>query len=153
MPNHVRHQIRDRAAQVITGLPTTADRVYKGRTRGLSAQHDPTWLVYTRRESSEVDSQGNVALARGLTLVLEGRVSTSGATAAEDAEDLLDLMATEAEPAMVSDPSFGGLAHEVTLTATDIEVIAPGDNHDGRIYLQYRVVYRTRESDPTAALA
>jgi len=153
MPTHVRHQIRDRAASIIAGLPSTSDRVYKGRTRALAAQHEPSWLIYTRREASEVDSQGVVALARSLSLFLEGRVSVTGASAAEDAEVLLDLMASEAEPAMISDPSFGGLAHEVTLTATDIEVIAPGDTHEGRIVLQYRVVYRTRESDPNVALA
>jgi hypothetical protein len=152
MPHHVRHQVRDRAALIIAGLPTTGSRVYKSRTRALGAQHEPTWLIYTRRETSETDTQGNVALARVLSLFLEGRVTATGATAAEDAEDLIDLMAAEVEPAMVSDPSFGGLAQEVTLTATDCEVVAPGDTHEGRIVLQYRVVYRTRESDPTVAI-
>lgn len=152
MPTHIRHQIRDRTASTVAGLSTTGTRVYKGRTRALAADHAPSWLIYTRRETSDVDSQGDTKLVRGLTLMIEGRANASGASAAEDVEDLLDLMSAEAEVAMVADPSLGGIAIEVTLQSTDIEVIAPGDLHEGRIVLQYRVVYRTREADPTAAV-
>lgn len=150
MTHHRRRQIRDRAKTQLLGLPTTGDQVFVGRTRELAQDHAPTWLVYARNESSDTDTQGpNGTLLRNLTLVLEGRARGEGENAAEDLENLLDTMAAEAEQVMALDFSMNGLAIEVTLTATEIEIIAPGEMHQGRTVLRYRVVYRTFEADPT----
>lgn len=153
MPAHLRTQIRRAVKDRLTGLPATAERAYVGRTRPLAAGSDPALLIYTRRENSETDSQGSSPrLARSVTLIVEGRANATGADAAEDLENLLDQIAAEVEPAMVADWSLGGLAQEVTLTSTEIEIVAPGDTHEGRIALQYRIGYRTTECDPTSAL-
>lgn len=152
MPKHVRGQIADRIEEILLDLPTTADRVFKGRTRALKAQHQPSLLVYVRREQSDIISAGNPAkLQRIATAVVEGRANATGASAAEDVEATLDQIAAEVEPAMAGSPPLGGLAIEVTLTATEIEVIAPGDVHEGRIWMQYRVTYLTLETQPTVA--
>lgn len=156
MPAHLRTQIRDAVAERLTGLPTTADRVHVGRTRTLAAGLDPAILIYTRRETSDTDSQGSMGsaprLARSLVLIVEGRANAGGADAAQELEDLLDQIAAEIEPAMVADFSLGGLTQEVTLTATETEIIAPGETHEGRIALTYRIGYRAAENDPTAAV-
>ena len=150
MTHHRRRQIRDRAKAQLLGLPSTGAEVYIGRTRELKQGHAPTWLVYARTEGSDVDTQGGGStLLRNLALLLEGRANAEGETAAEDLENLLDDMAAEAEGAMALDFSLNGLATEVTLTGTEIETIAAGELHQGRIALRYRVVYRTLETDPT----
>lgn len=146
MPDHLRQQIRDAAVTLITGLATTGSRVVVGKTAPLAAQHDPTWLVYTRRETSDVNVQGAPAeLMRTVDLLLEGRTDT-----ATPPDDLLDTLALEAETALGANQTFGGLALAVTLVETNAEVIVPGDRHLGMIQLRFRVAYWTAEGAPGA---
>lgn len=148
MPDHLRQQIRDAAAALITGLASTGTRVEIGKTYPLAAQHSPTWLVYTRREISDVATSGAAPeLERTVNLLLEGRTDTAGPP-----DDLLDTMALEAETALGAGQKLGGLAKELTLIETDVEVIAAGDRHLGRIQLRFRVAYWTAEGAPGAAV-
>lgn len=143
---HVRAQIRAKIVEVLTGLPTTTDQVFPGRTRPLAADHAPTLLVYVTDEHSDNDAMGGI-LGRGLTVAVEGRVITANVP-----DDILDTIALEVEPAMVADPSLGRLVKEVTLTSTVINTKAPGDAHAGEIIMKYRVQYRTTESAPDTAV-
>jgi hypothetical protein len=140
---HARQIIRDAAKADLVALPSIADRVYIGRTRALAAAHAPALLVYTTDENSEVDAQGaDAVLARDLRLVVEARTST-----AEVPDDLLDQIAAEVEPAMVSG-SLVGLVREVTLVRTRKSVESDGTSHVGALAMEFRVAYRTRESAP-----
>lgn len=143
---HVRAQIRAAMVAALTGLPTTGSNVFEGRTRPLSANHPPSWLVYVRSERSDSDAMGGI-LRRELTVRTEGRVIMASVP-----DGTLDDMALEAEPAMVADPSLGGLVLEITLIGTTINTQAPGDAHAGEVALDWRVVYRTRETAPGAAV-
>jgi hypothetical protein len=145
MTTHVRAQISDWVRAHLTGLPTTGDNVFKGRTRKLPAGHPATLLIYVRAEQSEPDAMG--ILGRALRLRVEGRV-----TMADVPDDTLDTIALEVEPAMVADPTLGGLAREVSLISTTIEAQAPGDAHVGEIALEYRIFYRTMENAPDVAV-
>jgi len=144
--SHVRAQIIAAIIHAIDGLSTTAHRVYQGRTRSLPKDHAPTLLVYARSEQSDNDAMGG-ALMRILRIRVEGRVIMAAVP-----DGTLDQIALEIEPAMVADPSLGGLALEVTLISTTIEAQAPGDAHAGEIALDYRVRYRTQESAPATAI-
>ena len=145
---HVRSQIRDAVVAALENLPTTGSRVYAGRTRPLAKDHAPTILVYAIEESSDVDAMGaNATLFRNLTLAVEGRV-----IGAETPDAALDRIAAEVEPAIVADPTLGGIAREVTLTATRINAQAPGESQAGEIRMEFRVQYRTIESAPQTAV-
>lgn len=143
---HVRAQIRQNVVEALTGLPTTSDQVFPGRTRPLTANHPPTLLVYVTDERSDSDAMGGI-LGRELTLAVEGRV-----TSADVPDGTLDQIALEVEPAMIARPLLGGLANEVTLTSTLINTQAPGDAHAGEIIMKFRVAYRTTESAPDTAI-
>jgi len=145
MTSHVRAQIRAAAVQALMGLPTTADRVYSGRTRPLAQGHRPSLLIYAIEERS--DTHAGSKLLRELTLAIEGRV-----VMADVPDDILDSIALEVEPALIRRPLLGGRALEVTLTATRITTEAPGENHVGEIRMEFRVQYRTDESDPSVAV-
>jgi len=90
---HTRKLIRDAVAALVTGLPTTGNRVLIGRTRSLAAGHLPTLLIYTTEEQSDRPMEGNPGgLGRDLLLAIEGRTST-----ATPPDDLLDAIASEVE--------------------------------------------------------
>ncbi len=146
---HVRAQIRAAVVAALTGLETIGSRVYAGRTRALGAEHEPTLLVYCTQESSGVDTiSSNAKLLRNLTLIVEGRAV---ADQSDDLEATLDQIASEVEPVMVSDPTLGGLALEVTLTASRLNAQSPGESHAGEIRMEYRILYRTAEKTPQLA--
>jgi hypothetical protein len=141
-PIHARADIVAAIVTALTGLPTTGNRVDRGRTRPLAAKHRPLLLVYARSEQSDSDAMGGILL-RDLRIRIEGRVIT-----ADVPDGTLDQIALEVEPAMVADPSLGGRVKEITLIATTINAQAAGDEHAGEITLDYRVLYRTHEHAP-----
>lgn len=139
---HARTEIRNAVVTLLTGLPTTADRVHAGRTRPLGAAHQPTLLVYTVNEQSERPMEGNPAsLGRALVLVVEGRVSQATVP-----DDLLDTIASEVEEKL-RDAEDALNVFDIVLQSTAIEVNSEGDRHKGEINL----VYVIRYSEPSEA--
>src|SRR5215470_12026067 len=129
---HTRKLIRDAVAALVTGLPTTANRVFIGRTRPLGAGHLPTLLIYTTEEQSDRPMEGNPGgLGRDLLLAIEGRTST-----AMPPDDLLDAIAFEVE-GQLRDTNLDGLVFDTTLLRTTVDVIADGERHTGAIRLEY----------------
>jgi hypothetical protein len=143
---HVRSQLRAAGVADLTGLPTTGANVFSGRTRPLKADHPPSLLVYMVEERSDTDAMGGI-LARDVKLAVEGRTVTP-----DPPDDLLDTIALEVETAITTAPLLGGLALEVTLTATRILTLAQGESHTGEIRMEFRVQYRTRENAPATAV-
>lgn len=142
---HIRQQIRAHVAARLANLPTTADRVYVGRTRALGADYDPTLLIYSRDESSArvASKAGRATLERVTQLYIEARV-----TAAAPPDDLLDQIAAEVEIAMAADTRLGGLALDSVPAATSIETSSDGGAHIGSCRLEYRVRYWAPQLDP-----
>lgn len=137
----------------LTGLATTDDRVYSGRSRPKEKDAEPYLLVYCTEERSAIDAMGSDPIVeRGLTLAVEGRCVAQDDEGAQDVEERLDQIALEVEPAITADASLGGLTREVTLTGTRIAVQAPGERHAGEVRMEFRVLYRTREQTPGTAV-
>lgn len=144
---HARHKIRDTAVQVLTGLETTADRVYAGRTRALASGHSPTLLVYTVDEGADIAAGGKPPLqSRRLTLRVEGRVQ-SGATT--DPEDQLDDIAAEVETQMLGQNALLSIVESIELSRTQINMQAAGEAISGAIALDFDITYRTAEGAPS----
>lgn len=139
---HARTEIREAIKARLTGLPTTADRVFVGRTRPLAEGHQPTLLIYTVNEQSGRAVEGNPAsLGRTLLVVVEGRVSE-----ATPPDDLLDTIASEVE-AKLRDAEDALDVLDIMLTTTAIDVRSEGSRHIGEINL----VYSVRYSEPAEA--
>lgn len=151
MALHVRTQLRHAAVTLLTGLPTTADRVYRGRRHNLGANHAPSLLIYTDDEDVTLASQGTPPTQdRDVMLMIEGRANAAESDALED---LLDVIAAEVEPAILDNGSFGGLASHTVLTKTRTRIEAKGDRLNGGIRLEFRVTYSTAEGRPTVAVS
>ena len=147
---HVRQQIRERIASNVTGLTTTASRVYQSRVYNLEAANLPGLLVYSNNETSERDTIGVLAnqdLDRTLELVIEGYAST-----ASNLDDVLDLIAEEVETAVAADPTCNGLSKDLFLSETTISLTGEGDSPAGVLSLTFQVSYRTTTTAPGTAL-
>jgi hypothetical protein len=66
--------------------------------------------------------------------------------------DTLDTIAEEIEAAMGVDETLNGLAEDLFLVATSIEINGDGEQPIGVLKLDYDVAYRTTISDPTNSL-
>ena len=150
MALHVRTQLRHAAVALLRGLPTTGDRVYRGRRRTLGHDHAPSLLIYTDDEDVMLASQGSPPTQdRSVMLMIECRAN--GAES-DDLEDLLDVMAAEVEPAILDNPSFAGLASHTVLVKSRTRIEAKGDLLNGGVRLEFRVTYSTEEGRPTVAV-
>jgi hypothetical protein len=158
MTAHARSQIRDTAATAVTGLATTGARVYKARTRDLGKDHAPALLVYTTTDIRwpAGDAMGSPPIAgRRCALVLEGKVSVGGASAAEAAEDLLDQIEVETNAALIASVlDAAGALKALKVKAIDFQsatkvIRALGAAHVGSIRIEFAVLYRTAETDLT----
>jgi len=137
---HARTEIREAIVERLTGLPTTGDRVYHGRTRPLEANHQPTLLVYAVNEQSGRPMEGNPAsLGRQLLFVVEGRVNHNAVP-----DDLLDVIASEVEERLRDSEDDLGV-FDIMLQSTAIEVSSEGQRHHGEINL----IFVIRYSEPT----
>lgn len=147
---HVRTQIRDAIVAEVTGLPSTADRVYRGRARPLGKDHGACLLIYASEESSDRETAGqNPLLMRSVLVAIDGRVTGAASDAVEDA---LDQIAAEVEPVMApAAPRLGGLARDILLVGTRLIIEAEGERHIGSIRMLYRVAYANRAATPTVA--
>lgn len=147
---HARQLIRDAIVTGLSGLATTEDRVYSGRTRPLKKGHGPALLVYARSETSSRSTHGvPPVLERGCTVYIEGRVQTPDAP-----DDLLDRIAAEVEAAMAAMSNYAvrtflnGLASNLQLQSTEIIAEADSEQHTGGVRLAYVVTYQTAEGLP-----
>ena len=141
--SHVRQQIREAVAVIVTSLTTTGANVFQSRVYNVQASELPCLLVYTKDESVGPEQGTMLAMQRSLTLTIEGK-----AKATADLDDTLDDIAKEVEIAVAADITIGALAHSIFLESTLIELSGDGDQPIGNVSLNYIVNYMTPFGDP-----
>lgn len=139
---HPRQLIRKKAALMLTGATGAGTRV---KTTALVPWHRtelPAASVYTLEESADDQDTGPRVYRRTLQLVIE-----LGAEVTADIDDALDDLALQAETAMATDYTLGGLANDSVLTGTEVEITELGNKPIGFVRLNYMVAYYTDLSD------
>lgn len=145
MANHIRRQIRERVATLVTGLTTTGARVYQSRVYALSAGELPCLLIYTNGEDSTKPVFCHPGeMDRAITVLVE-----AVAAATSDLDDVLDLICKEVEIAMATDFYLSNLAKDVQLTRTELQ-LQGGDTEKpiGAARMTWTVKTTTREGVP-----
>lgn len=138
---HKRSQIRTAVVNAVTGLATTAGRVYASRVWPTDDSALPCLLVNT--DSEQVS---RVALGRTDRRVRVAIRAIAKLSASLDAT--LDQIALEVEVAMQANASLGGHAADLELTDIEIEMDAL-DKPVGVLTLAYAVTYFSAEGNPT----
>ena len=123
MADHVRMQIRNQVVTQLTGLTTTAARVFDSRVYPLEDANLPALLIYTKSETSEpIEIGTNRTSERLLSLNIEAYVKST-----TNFEDTLDTICKEVEQAIAADPTLSGKAKDCYLESTEIEFNAEGE--------------------------
>ena len=145
--SHVRQQIRDRVATLVTGLPTTGSSVYKMRRYALDDAKLPAICVYTMDESSTLITIGSRTLRRVINVAIDIVIKGSSTTVS----DTLDTICVSAEEALAADFTLNGLAKSSVLTSTEIDVNVEGEKSVASARLVYAVEYITLITDVETA--
>lgn len=146
MGNHYRKQIRDAAVTLLTGLATTGTRVYPNRAYPFDpvAAGGPGLMVYTIDEDSEGLHLGSPGLNRAVRVAIEAVLMLN-----EDADDLIDTIATEVETAMGAGLGLGPRVNRPTLIRTQIAFRNEGEKVIGGAVFTFEVAYTTLAADPS----
>ena len=148
MANHLRRQIRERAATTLTGLTTTGSNVFQSRVYPMESAGLPGLCIYTTEETVEMQSMGGTRnVSRDLTLIVEGYATDSA-----NVDDTLDQIGKEIEVAMSGDITLNDLAQDSYLSSVEITLSGDGSTGIGKITHSYLVVYQNAENAPDAAL-
>ena len=146
--SHVRQQIRESVATVLTGLTTTGSNVYESRVNALNESKLPALVIYSKSENSEITTIGTgLGIERTLTITVEAYVKAN-----LNFDDTIDTICAEVETAMGNDRTLNGLAKFSYLGSTEIDFVGDGENPVGYATLEYVVQYRTIQNAPETAV-
>jgi hypothetical protein len=151
MANHVRQQIREAIAVALTGLTTTADRVYQSRLLPLQDDELPALVISTNTEKIDpLTVTFNPVLERSLvvTVAVVAKVSNN-------IDDVLDSSIKEVEQALNSNieaNTLNGLVKDIVLTDIDIEMNATSEKPIGQALLSFTASYYTQASVPDVSI-
>lgn len=144
---HVRQQIREAVATLLTGLTTTGARVYQSRIYPLRDSDLPCLLISTDDEQDVTLGPGeNSAQERNLQLSI--RCVSKQVT---DLDDKLDTMLAEVETAL-GNQTLSGKAKALQLESINIEMSDDLEKPVGIATAVFRVTYYTATGTPATAL-
>ena len=150
MANHVRQQIREAAAALLTGLVTTGPRVFQSRIYVMGDADLPGLNIMTNDELVNASSIGSpVLLDRQINMVIQAVAKQTN-----NLDDVLDTMCKEVEAALnvnVSANTFGGIAKHSVLSSIEIAMNGDGDMPVGIANMNFTVTYKTRADQPDIA--
>ena len=148
MADHVRMQIRNQVVTQLTGLTTTAARVFDSRVYPLEDANLPALLIYTKSETSDpIEIGTNRTSERLLSLNIEAYVKST-----TNFEDTLDTICKEVEQAIAADPTLSGKAKDCYLESTEIEFNAEGEKPLAFATLTFLTSYYVQEQSPDVAV-
>jgi hypothetical protein len=141
---HVREQIRNRFATLLGAL--AGGRVYTSRVYPVDTL--PVIAIFANSETSVQDPLLAAArLNRDVDVIVE-----IAAEAIADVDATVDVLASSVESAIAADPTMAGIAVDVTLTGTTMEIEDAGDIPLAFARLTFRAWYRTTAANPDAAI-
>lgn len=159
--SHVRQQIRDHVATLLTGFiydrfgiilrdrsgsqltdNTTVlgtGTIYKYRRYALDDSQLPALLIYTPNEDVQLATMGNRTLGR----ILELRVDIINKGSSTNIFENIEQFCAEMARAIEEDYDLGGLAKSCILSQTDIAVDTSGERAIGTGKMFFNVTYVT----------
>ena len=148
---HARQRIREAIYDVINdlALPMASVEDTDVYPRDIK-RGDIVASVYTTRDETETDEEyvGRRILTRTLAVAIE---VIAGKVDGEEIQVTMDRLAVDIEREMAVDETFGSVCESSYVAETEIDY--RGDSFPvGEIRLVYRIIYRTRASDPTRIL-
>jgi hypothetical protein len=144
--SHVRRQIREAAAALVTGLATTGTRVFQSRVYPLNNPDLPCLTVYTDDEDITAETISTLLLERSLHLKIDAYAKANA-----NLDDTLDQILAEVET-VLNGSTLGNLAKTTLPVAVHFQMVDSLEKPAGKFELDYLVSYYTSGSNPQTAL-
>jgi hypothetical protein len=139
---HARKQIRDEVINILTAA-TVAETISKSRVYPIPANTVSMVLVYTNTDSvSQTTLTYPRKFDREMMLIIECVARDS-----DYLDDRLDRLCESVENAIGADNTLGSVVKDCILMDTQITLDFSGDAPIGSARMQFRVSYRTAETD------
>ena len=139
---HARQQIRGQLVTRLTGLASTASRVYD--TRIYTYDQLPCLTVYADRDTIDEELSTRTSQMHELQIRIEAR-----AKAKDGVENAIDTICAEIHTAIYADTTLNAKVVKVRLEETNIEYSVEQDQPIAMATLTLNAVYRIAPSDPT----
>ena len=139
---HARQQIREQLATTLTGLTTTASRVYDTRLYAYDAL--PCLTVFADRDTVDEENSQGTKHWHNLALRVEAR-----AKAKDSVEDTIDTICAEIEAAIYADRTLNNKLVDVLIADTQIEYSVEQDQPIALATLTLNAIYRVAPGAPT----
>ena len=144
---HVRKDIRDRVASVLTtGVTLVSSRVYTSRVYPLSEAKLPAIAVYTSSETSNLMSFQPPTLQRSMSLTVDVYARAVGTF-----DDDVDAICVQIEDTIGADFRVNGLAKQIHLISTEIDYNGEAEQPVGIASMTFEVAYVTSILDASTA--
>tara|TARA_B100000780_G_scaffold7817_1_gene5747 strand:- start:12581 stop:13018 length:438 start_codon:yes stop_codon:yes gene_type:complete len=138
---HARQQIREQLATTLTGLTTTAARVFD--TRLYSHDQLPCLTVFADKDTVDDEKSNSAKKWHDLVLKIEAR-----AKAKESVEDVIDTICAEIETAIYADTTLNNKVLDIIVEDTQIEYSVEQDQPIALATLTLNAVYRVAPGAP-----
>lgn len=146
---HVRTQARANAAAILAGLPTTGANVFDSRPEGRDWNSGdlPGLNVLTPTDALDLElSKTEGKEAHELRLVVESRAKGEGSAA------VADQGAAEAQAAIFSEPTLGGVAKRILLLESKTSISGEIETPTAIVRMEFAVLYRILSTDPETSI-
>lgn len=147
MANHVRRQIREAVATLLTGLTTTGANVFQSRLQPLPDSKLPALKIITDAEQIEPFDIGGNVKSRSLNVGV-----IAAAKSASDVDDVLDQIIKEVEIKMSTNPTLSGLVKDIVLESIDIDMSGETDKNTGQAIMSFTASYFTTVAAPDVSI-
>jgi hypothetical protein len=145
--SHLRQLIRTNIVTTLTGLTTTASRVFASRIYPLEQAKLAGLCIYTSSESTEYDT---ISPPRRQTRTLQVIIEIY-ASATSNLDNTLDTSCKEIEEALYTDLTRGGYAKDTRVISFESEFNGDGEKPVGVGRLTVEVIYSNRENEVESA--
>lgn len=140
---HIRSQLRSNAKTLLTAAGLDAAKLFIGRRRPAAKEDGEIIGIYTDRETS-ADSDMSGGQERIVQLKFD--VITKGEE--EAALERLDVIATQIETAIASDPTIGDVAQTYDYRSTEFIASIEGERVFTVMSMRFDVTVFTQTTDP-----
>lgn len=148
MANHVRQQLREAIAALVTGLTTTGGRVFQSRVYSLQESELPALMIATEDEQIEYLTVHNPRIqAKTVTVSIR-----AVAKATANLDDTLDAICKEVEVALATNQGVSGLAKALRMSGTTITLDGAGEQPVGVASMTYEIEVYCNETTPDVAI-
>jgi hypothetical protein len=149
--NHLRRQIREAVATLLTGLTTTGNRVFQSRVQTLKDSQLPALVILTNEETvTQQTIHSNPLLERQLSVQVIAK-----AKANTNLDDTLDQIIKEVEIAVFASDAantLGGLVKGLVLDSLDITFNGEAETKVGEAVMAFTAVYFNQAATPDVSV-